>query len=192
MFVRVNKVDGVPDEAGKGGWWTVQAGVPDEGRPGRKARAKRRAGQSGEGEGSGDVSVEGMSVDEEQSELNGDGGGGGGEGSLPVYPASAYDGQAGSMSHYPMLPPPETDGQLPNGPGPNDLAGGPPAYENGFGHEQGLFASMGSMPMTSADEGREKAERWVTWEDGLGQGVQAPGVIGHLEPAFMAVPGSRS
>lgn len=42
MFVRLNKVDGVPDEGGKGGWWTVQAGVPDEGRPGRKAKAKRR------------------------------------------------------------------------------------------------------------------------------------------------------
>ncbi|WWD19920.1 hypothetical protein CI109_104392 [Kwoniella shandongensis] len=42
MFVRVNKVDGVPDESGgKGGWWTVQPGVPDEGRPGRKAKAKK-------------------------------------------------------------------------------------------------------------------------------------------------------
>ncbi|WVQ83742.1 hypothetical protein IAT38_005886 [Cryptococcus sp. DSM 104549] len=42
MFVRVNKVDGVPDDSGgKGGWWTVQAGVPDEGRPGRKAKARK-------------------------------------------------------------------------------------------------------------------------------------------------------
>lgn len=42
MFVRVNKADGQPDDSGgKGGWWTVQAGVPDEGRPGRKAKAKR-------------------------------------------------------------------------------------------------------------------------------------------------------
>jgi hypothetical protein len=40
MFVRVNKADGT-DEGGKGGWWTVQPGVPDEGRPGRKAKAKR-------------------------------------------------------------------------------------------------------------------------------------------------------
>lgn len=42
MFVRVNKVDGVPDDAnGKGGWWTVQPGVPDEGRPGRKSKSKK-------------------------------------------------------------------------------------------------------------------------------------------------------
>lgn len=42
MFVRVNKADGTADETGgKGGWWTVQPGVPDEGRPGRKAKAKR-------------------------------------------------------------------------------------------------------------------------------------------------------
>ncbi|KAK8853486.1 hypothetical protein IAR55_004193 [Kwoniella newhampshirensis] len=42
MFVRVQKVDGVPDESGgKGGWWTVVPGVPDEGRPGRKAKAKK-------------------------------------------------------------------------------------------------------------------------------------------------------
>jgi hypothetical protein len=42
MFVRVNKGDGTPDDTGgKGGWWTVQPGVPDEGRPGRKAKAKR-------------------------------------------------------------------------------------------------------------------------------------------------------
>ncbi|WVQ75693.1 hypothetical protein IAR50_005323 [Cryptococcus sp. DSM 104548] len=42
MFVRVNKIDGVPDDtAGKGGWWTVIPGVPDEGRPGRKAKARR-------------------------------------------------------------------------------------------------------------------------------------------------------
>lgn len=40
MFVRVNKADGT-DDGGKGGWWTVQPGVPDEGRPGRKAKAKR-------------------------------------------------------------------------------------------------------------------------------------------------------
>ena len=38
MFVRVNKVDGVPDEGGKGGWWTVEPGIPDEGRPGRKTK----------------------------------------------------------------------------------------------------------------------------------------------------------
>ena len=43
MFVRVNKVDGVPDDNnGKGGWWTVQVGVPDEGRPGRKTKSKKR------------------------------------------------------------------------------------------------------------------------------------------------------
>jgi hypothetical protein len=41
MFVRVNKVDGFPDEGGKGGWWTVQPGVPDEGRPGRKSKGKK-------------------------------------------------------------------------------------------------------------------------------------------------------
>ncbi|OCF77512.1 forkhead transcription factor 3 [Kwoniella mangroviensis CBS 8886] len=42
MFVRVNKPDGTPDDSGgKGGWWTVQPGVPDEGRPGRKAKAKK-------------------------------------------------------------------------------------------------------------------------------------------------------
>ncbi|WVF67377.1 hypothetical protein IAT40_002132 [Kwoniella sp. CBS 6097] len=42
MFVRVNKLDGIPDDSGgKGGWWTVQPGVPDEGRPGRKAKAKK-------------------------------------------------------------------------------------------------------------------------------------------------------
>jgi len=42
MFVRVDKGDGTPDDTGgKGGWWTVQPGVPDEGRPGRKAKAKR-------------------------------------------------------------------------------------------------------------------------------------------------------
>ncbi len=42
MFVRVNKIDGIPDDTGgKGGWWTVQPGVPDEGRPGRKAKAKK-------------------------------------------------------------------------------------------------------------------------------------------------------
>lgn len=42
MFVRVNKPDGVPDDnGGKGGWWTVQPGVPDEGRPGRKGKSKR-------------------------------------------------------------------------------------------------------------------------------------------------------
>lgn len=39
MFVRVNKVDGIPDEGGKGGWWTVEPGIPDEGRPGRKSKA---------------------------------------------------------------------------------------------------------------------------------------------------------
>ncbi|KAL7424445.1 Forkhead transcription factor [Cryptotrichosporon argae] len=43
MFVRVNKADGAPDDTGgKGGWWTVQPGVPDEGRPGRKAKTKKR------------------------------------------------------------------------------------------------------------------------------------------------------
>ncbi|ORY22395.1 hypothetical protein BCR39DRAFT_562358 [Naematelia encephala] len=43
MFVRVNKLDGVPDDAGsKGGWWTVQPGVPDEGRPGRKSKGKKK------------------------------------------------------------------------------------------------------------------------------------------------------
>ncbi|ODN95678.1 hypothetical protein I350_08395 [Cryptococcus amylolentus CBS 6273] len=42
MFVRVNKIDGIPDDtAGKGGWWTVIPGVPDEGRPGRKAKARK-------------------------------------------------------------------------------------------------------------------------------------------------------
>ena len=43
MFVRVGKVDGVPDEGGKGGWWTVKEGVPDEGRPGRKGKSKRKS-----------------------------------------------------------------------------------------------------------------------------------------------------
>lgn len=37
----MNKGDGSDDQGGKGGWWTVQPGVPDEGRPGRKAKAKR-------------------------------------------------------------------------------------------------------------------------------------------------------
>lgn len=50
MFVRVNKLDGTPDDnGGKGGWWTVQPGVPDEGRPGRKAKSKRpRDGEDGD------------------------------------------------------------------------------------------------------------------------------------------------
>ena len=48
MFVRVNKLDTVPDEnGGKGGWWIVQPGVPDEGRPGRKAKSKRPKGGEG-------------------------------------------------------------------------------------------------------------------------------------------------
>ncbi len=52
MFVRVNKLDGVPDDnGGKGGWWTVQPGVPDEGRPGRKAKSKRPHDSGGEIEG---------------------------------------------------------------------------------------------------------------------------------------------
>ncbi|WVR09680.1 hypothetical protein IAU60_006755 [Kwoniella sp. DSM 27419] len=59
MFVRVNKLDGVPDESGgKGGWWTVQPGVPDEGRPGRKAKAKKAKADptvDGEEEGGGSV-----------------------------------------------------------------------------------------------------------------------------------------
>lgn len=43
MFVRVNKVDGIPDDnGGKGGWWTVNVGVHDEGRPGRKSKGKKR------------------------------------------------------------------------------------------------------------------------------------------------------
>ena len=59
MFVRLNKVDGVPDESGKGGWWIVQAGVPDAGRPGRKTKSKRR---SGGGKGySGEMGTEGAS-----------------------------------------------------------------------------------------------------------------------------------
>jgi hypothetical protein len=46
MFVRVNKVDGVPDDnGGKGGWWTVNVGVHDEGRPGRKSKGKKRSGE---------------------------------------------------------------------------------------------------------------------------------------------------
>lgn len=50
MFVRVNRVDGEPDDSqGKGGWWTVQPGVPDEGRPGRKGRGKRGRGGAGGG-----------------------------------------------------------------------------------------------------------------------------------------------
>ncbi|BEI84505.1 hypothetical protein CcaverHIS002_0411090 [Cutaneotrichosporon cavernicola] len=48
MFVRVNKADGT-DEGGKGGWWTVQPGVPDEGRPGRKAKAKRAKAEAESG-----------------------------------------------------------------------------------------------------------------------------------------------
>lgn len=43
MFVRVGKMDGLPDEGGKGGWWTVKMGVPDEGRPGRKGKSKRKS-----------------------------------------------------------------------------------------------------------------------------------------------------
>lgn len=44
MFVRVNKPDTslFPDENGKGGWWTVQPGIPDEGRPGRKSKVKEK------------------------------------------------------------------------------------------------------------------------------------------------------
>ena len=53
MFVRVGKVDGVPDEGGKGGWWTVKMGVPDEGRPGRKGKGKRRSDADSEGIGAG-------------------------------------------------------------------------------------------------------------------------------------------
>lgn len=37
------KSTGVPDEGGKGGWWTVKMGVPDEGRPGRKGKSKRKS-----------------------------------------------------------------------------------------------------------------------------------------------------
>ncbi len=54
MFVRVNKLDNIPDDnGGKGGWWTVQPGVPDEGRPGRKAKSKRLRGGEAEGYGYG-------------------------------------------------------------------------------------------------------------------------------------------
>ena len=73
MFVRVNKVDGVPDDNnGKGGWWTVQVGVPDEGRPGRKTKSKKR--NSGE-------AVESLVGDEgsEQGESVAGGAAGGGE-----------------------------------------------------------------------------------------------------------------
>ena len=62
--MRVNKVDGVPDDnGGKGGWWTVQMGVFDEGRPGRKSKGKKRnsgdaiesmVDAEGDGEGEGD------------------------------------------------------------------------------------------------------------------------------------------
>ncbi|OCF44548.1 forkhead transcription factor 3 [Kwoniella heveanensis CBS 569] len=56
MFVRVNKLDGVPDDSGgKGGWWTVQPGVPDEGRPGRKAKAKKAKADAEAGTGTGNV-----------------------------------------------------------------------------------------------------------------------------------------
>jgi hypothetical protein len=42
MFVRTTKPEGYDEDiTGKGGWWTVQPGVPDEGRPGRKAKAKK-------------------------------------------------------------------------------------------------------------------------------------------------------
>jgi len=66
MFVRVNKVDGVPDDNnGKGGWWTVQDGIPDEGRPGRKGKGKKGRG-SAEGVesilGVGDTEREGSEV----------------------------------------------------------------------------------------------------------------------------------
>ena len=63
MFVRVNKTDNVPDDnGGKGGWWTVQPGVPDEGRPGRKAKAKRPRAEDGEdGDGQGEDVVAGWS-----------------------------------------------------------------------------------------------------------------------------------
>ena len=61
MFVRVNKVDGIPDDNnGKGGWWTVQPGVHDEGRPGRKAKAKKRSSDGSQSRnGDDDVSWDG-------------------------------------------------------------------------------------------------------------------------------------
>jgi len=64
MFVRVNKVDGVPDDNnGKGGWWTVQVGVPDEGRPGRKTKSKKRnSGEAVESLVGDDASEQGESV----------------------------------------------------------------------------------------------------------------------------------
>ena len=48
MFVRVNKPNapGIPDDNGaKGGWWTVEPGVHDEGRPGRKSRTRKSKGE---------------------------------------------------------------------------------------------------------------------------------------------------
>lgn len=58
MFVRVNKPDTAlfPDENGKGGWWTVQPGIPDEGRPGRKSKMRD---SKGNGHDSASVSVSG-------------------------------------------------------------------------------------------------------------------------------------
>lgn len=62
MFVRVSKEDGVPDEGGKGGWWTVKMGVPDEGRPGRKGKGKRKSDADSEvGSGTGAMQDEGVS-----------------------------------------------------------------------------------------------------------------------------------
>jgi len=62
MFVRVNRIDGVPDDTnGKGGWWTVQPGVPDEGRPGRKAKGKKGRGSAADGaDGASTAGLEGL------------------------------------------------------------------------------------------------------------------------------------
>ncbi|KAK4689454.1 hypothetical protein P7C73_g668, partial [Tremellales sp. Uapishka_1] len=78
MFVRVNKVDGVPDDCGgKGGWWTVEPGVPDEGRPGRKAKAKKQRSEDG-GESGGSIQpphMEGAGVFAHQPQTFTSGGG---------------------------------------------------------------------------------------------------------------------
>ena len=66
MFVRVNKVDEIPDDSGgKGGWWTVEPDIPDEGRPGRKTKSKKRGPLTPNGTGMGMAigAVDGKSVD---------------------------------------------------------------------------------------------------------------------------------
>ena len=65
MFVRVNKVDGVLDDTGgKGGWWTVEPDIPDEGRPGRKTKSKKRTATIDESMENGSVAESSVGDDE--------------------------------------------------------------------------------------------------------------------------------